>query len=143
MPRDEAIREIHDSRVECHTLRLVDRDRPRESEWHLCDLCFYLTVLLDRPARIVCDDTRPVHEFDDRQSLIAPNDMAEGSIGIPCFEVVLHEHDSCSDLEYEGIWCETSLLQGFDQLLGSLALHLEDEYIFADRVESIGVILVD
>ncbi len=69
--------------------------------------------------------------------------MTNRAIRVPSIEVIFHEHDSGTDLENQGLGCETSLLEGFDELVPSLGLHLEYEYITRNRVESVLVIGID
>jgi hypothetical protein len=69
--------------------------------------------------------------------------VSNRSIGIASIKVIFHEHDSCSDLEYESLRRETSLLEGFDELVSSLGLHLKDEYIFADSIQTFGIVGID
>ena len=121
----------------------MDSDSPCKSQWYLCYFGFYLAALFYRPTHIIRDDTSTILEFNNRESLISTDDMTDRAIGISSFEIILHEHNSCPYLEYEGLWCETSLLECFDELLSSLAAHLEDEYIFADSIESVIVIGID
>lgn len=68
--------------------------------------------------------------------------MSDRAIHIPSVEVIFHEHHSGSFFEDESLWCETSLLQGFDEFLGSLRLHLEDECIIVDCIETLYVVTV-
>jgi len=121
----------------------VHGDSPSESEWYLCYLGFYLAVFLYRPAHIVSDDLGSVEELDNWESLIPTDDMPDRAIGVPCIEVVFHEHDSCPDFEYQSLRCETSLLERFDELVSSLGLHIEDEYITRDRVQFLFVVGID
>lgn len=121
----------------------MNGNSPCETKWYLCYLGFDFAIFLDRPAHIISDDLGSISEFDNWESLISPDDMSYRTIGIPCIEVIFDEHDSCSDLENKSLGCETSLLECFDELVSSLGLHLEDEYIFADSIESFSIIGVD
>jgi hypothetical protein len=42
----------------------MDRDRPSETQWDLCDLGLDLASLFDCPARIVDDDLLTIRELD-------------------------------------------------------------------------------
>lgn len=121
----------------------MDGDRPCETQWHLCDLCLYLSSLLYSPAYIVRYDTRTISKFDDRESLVSPGDMTDRPISIAGFEVIFHEHDTSSDLQDERLRSEASLFQSFDKRKWSLRMHLEEEYISSDRIESFLVIGID
>lgn len=121
----------------------MDSYSPCETKWYLCDLSFNFPIFLDRPTRIVSDDLGTISELDDRKSLISSDDMSDRAIGISCIEVIFDEHDSCSDLENKGLGCKTSLLEGFDKFFSSLPLHLEDEYISSNRVQSVFIIGID
>lgn len=118
-------------------------DSPCETKWYLCYLGFDFAVFLDRPTHIISDDLGSICEFDDRESLISPDDVPNRSIRISSIEVIFDEHDSCPDLEDEGLRCETSLLERFDELVSSLGLHIEDEYITRDRVQFLFVVGID
>lgn len=118
-------------------------DSPSQPEWYLRNFCFDLAVFLYRPAHIVSDDLGSVEELDDWESLISTDNMPDRAIGISCIEVIFDEHDSCSDFEYQSLRCETSLLERFDELVSSLGLHIEDEYIPHDRVQFLFVVGID
>lgn len=109
----------------------------------MCYLGFDLAVFLYRPAHIVSDDLGAIKELDNWESLIPTDDMPDRAIGISCIEIIFHEHDSCPDLEYQSLRCETSLLERFDELVSSLGLHIEDEYITRDRVQFLFVVGID
>lgn len=55
----------------------MNRDRPCETQWDLCDFCLDLRSLLDSPARIVYDDLLTTGELDDRESLMSAYDMPD------------------------------------------------------------------
>ena len=77
----------------------------------MCYLGFDFAVFLYRPAHIVSDDLGTISELDDRESLISSDDVPDRAIGISCIEVVFDEHDSCPDLQNQGLRCKTSLLE--------------------------------
>lgn len=119
------------------------RDCPRETKWYLGDLSLDLPSLFYSPAHIVRYDTRPIGKLDDRESLVSPSDMPDRAIGIARFEVIFHEHHTSSDLQDERLGSKTSLFQSFDERKRSFRVHLEDEYISSDRIESFFVVCVD
>jgi hypothetical protein len=118
-------------------------DSPSKTEWYLRDLSLDLTSLFYRPARIVDDDLLTIRELYDGESLISTSDMSDRAIGISSFEVILDEHHSSAYLKHESFWCEASFLQGFDERERSLRVHIEDEYISSNRVESFFIIRID
>ena len=93
----------------------MDGDRPRKAQWDLCDRSLRLTAFFDRPLCVVSDDLRSISKLDDRKSLMSSCDMPDRAIRIARFEVIFHEHDSCSYLQDKGLWCETSFFEGFDE----------------------------
>ncbi len=95
----------------------MDRDRPRETQWHLGDLSFYLSSFLNSPAHVVSYDTRTISKLDNRESFMSTSDMPDRAIGVARFEVIFHEHDTSSDFQDESLGGETSFFQRFDEFL--------------------------
>lgn len=143
LSRYEGISEIHHGRVESHPLTLVDGDRPGESEGDLVDAGLHSSFFLYLPAHREGEDFFSWEESDDRIDIFLADDRPDRAIHISRIKVVFHEHDSCSDLQDEGLWSETSFLQGGRQLLGPLSDHLWDKGGILDLIESREIVLID
>lgn len=121
----------------------MDRDGPGEAKWNLRDFCFWFSSLFDHPTCIICSNDSSIFELNDWKSFFTTDDVADGAVHIPCFEIIFDEHDSGSNFQDKCFRCETSFFESFHEFLCSFGMHFEDENITRKFIELIRIVGID